>query len=210
MKVDLEVINRLPQFTAQEIRRAEVAVTQGVAQTARQVQTAWRGQVTQALGRRMSGTIRMQMFPGSGTSPNAAALVFSRAPDIVGAHDKGALIASASGFWLAIPTPAAGRGAGGRRLTPGEWEARRGIRLRFVFRPGKPALLVADTARLNTRGLAAASRSKTGRGVTTVPIFVLVPQVRLPKRMDLKGAALAAGSGLSGAIRAAYAAGGRR
>jgi hypothetical protein len=30
-----------------------------------------------------------------------------------------------------------------------------------------------------------ASRSKTGRGLTTVPIFLLVPQVKLPKRLDL-------------------------
>ncbi len=30
-----------------------------------------------------------------------------------------------------------------------------------------------------------ASRVKTGRGRTTVPIFLLVPQVKLPKRLDL-------------------------
>ena len=30
-----------------------------------------------------------------------------------------------------------------------------------------------------------ASRSKTGRGATTVPIFLLVPQMKLPKRLDL-------------------------
>ena len=39
--------------------------------------------------------------------------------------------------------------------------------------------------RLNNRGLAVASRSKTGRGRTTAPIFLLVPQVKLPKRLDL-------------------------
>lgn len=39
--------------------------------------------------------------------------------------------------------------------------------------------------RLNSRGLGVASRSKTGRGRTTVPIFLLVPQVKLPKRLDL-------------------------
>jgi hypothetical protein len=39
--------------------------------------------------------------------------------------------------------------------------------------------------RLNTKGRAVASRSKTGRGATTVPIFLLVPQVKLPKRLDL-------------------------
>ena len=44
---------------------------------------------------------------------------------------------------------------------------------------------VADGARINTRGLAAVSRSKTGRGQVTAPIFLLVPQVKLPKRLDL-------------------------
>ena len=49
--------------------------------------------------------------------------------------------------------------------------------------PG-PRLLVAE-GRLNSRGLGVASRSKTGRGRATVPIFLLVPQVKLPKRLDL-------------------------
>jgi hypothetical protein len=40
--------------------------------------------------------------------------------------------------------------------------------------------------RLNTKGQAVASRSKTGRGKVTAPIFLLVPQVKLPKRMGLE------------------------
>jgi hypothetical protein len=47
-----------------------------------------------------------------------------------------------------------------------------------------PSLLVAD-GRLNTKGRVVASRSKTGRGVVTATIFLLVPQVKLPKRLDL-------------------------
>ena len=39
--------------------------------------------------------------------------------------------------------------------------------------------------RLNTKGQAVVSRSKTGRGKITAPIFLLVPQVKLPKRLDL-------------------------
>ena len=70
-------------------------------------------------------------------------------------------------------------------MTPGEWERRRGLRLRFVYRRRGPSLLVADKARINKRGQAVASRSKTGRGQVTAPIFLLVPQVKLPKRLDL-------------------------
>lgn len=104
---------------------------------------------------------------------------------IVGAHDSGPLIRSKEGFYLAIPTEAAGRGLRGRRITPGEWERRRGLRLRFVYRRRGPSLLVADRARINNRGQAVASRSKAGRNQVTAPIFLLVPQVKLPKRLDL-------------------------
>jgi hypothetical protein len=58
------------------------------------------------------------------------------------------------------------------------------LRLRFVYRRIGPSLLVAE-ARLSTRGRAVASRSRTGRGVATVPVFLLVPQVKLPRRLDL-------------------------
>jgi hypothetical protein len=39
--------------------------------------------------------------------------------------------------------------------------------------------------RLNIKGRAVASRSKTGQGVVTAPIFLLVPQVKRRKRLDL-------------------------
>jgi len=41
---------------------------------------------------------------------------------------------------------------------------------------------VVILASLNT---AVASRSKTGRGQVSAPIFILVPQVKLRKRLDL-------------------------
>ena len=58
--------------------------------------------------------------------------------------------------------------------------------------PPAPSLPVAEGL-LNAKGRAVASRSKTGRGVVTAPILLLVPQVKLPKRLDLaRDAALAA------------------
>jgi hypothetical protein len=150
------------------------------------LKSAWRGQITGAgLGQRLSRTIRSAQYPKGQPSLNAAAFVWSNAPTIISAHDTGPLIRSKEGFWLAIPTPAAGRGRGGARLTPGEWERRRGLRLRFVYRRQGRSLLVADRARINTRGQAVASRAKTGRNQVTAPIFLLVPQVKLPKRLDL-------------------------
>ena len=111
----------------------------------------------------------------------------------------GPLIRSKNGFWLAIPLPAAGKSLRGGRITPGEWERRRGLRLRFVYRRTGPSLLVAE-GRLNMKGQAVVSRSKTGRGKVTAPIFLLVPQVKLPKRLDLARDADQALDGVPGLI----------
>ena len=48
-------------------------------------------------------------------------------------------------------------------MTPGGWERTTGMRLRFVYPPRGPSLLVADDARINTRGLAVASRGRRRR-----------------------------------------------
>ena len=185
MKLKLDITPDLVAAMAAEVKAGEKAVTAAMREAGTGLKTAWRGQITGAgLGRRLANSIRSQTFPKAGESLNAAALVWSKAPVIVGAHDTGPLIRSKDGFWLAIPTPAAGRGLRGGRITPGEWERRRGLRLRFVYRRRGPSLLVAE-GRLNSRGLGVASRSKTGRGRTTVPIFLLVPQVKLPKRLNL-------------------------
>jgi hypothetical protein len=185
MKLKLDVNPDLVAAMAAEVRAGEKAVTSAMREAGTGLKTAWRGQITGAgLGQRLANSIRSQTYPRAGESLNAAALVWSKAPVIVGAHDTGPLIRSKDGFWLAIPTEAAGRGLRGGKITPGEWERRRGLRLRFVYRRRGPSLLVAE-GRLNSRGLGVASRSKTGRGRATVPIFLLVPQVKLPKRLDL-------------------------
>jgi hypothetical protein len=185
MKLDLSVAGDIVIAMQAEILAGEKAVTAAMRVTGNTLKSDWRAQVTRArLGQRLANTIRSKTYPAAGESFDAAALVWSNAPHIIGVHDTGPLIRSKDGFWLAIPTPAAGKGARGKALTPGEWERRRGLRLRFIYRRRGPSLLVAD-GRLNSRGLGVASRSKTGRGKTTVPIFLLVPQVKLAKRLNL-------------------------
>ena len=190
MKLGVEIAPDLLAAMEQEIKAGERAVTRAMQAAGQELKADWRAQITRAgLGARLARTIRNQAYPKRGDSLDAAALVWTKAPQIIGAHDSGPLIRSKSGFWLAIPTEAAGKGRGGKRLTPGEWEQRRGLRLRFIYRKRGPSLLVAE-GRLNSRGVGVASRSKTGRGLTTVPVFILVPQVRLRKRLDLaRGAA---------------------
>ena len=185
MKLGLDITPDLVAVMVAEIKAGEKAVSAAMREAGSDLKSAWRGQITQSgLGRRLANSIRSQTYPKAGDSLKAASLVWSKAPQIVSAHDAGKMIRSKSGFWLAIPTAAAGKGPRGRRITPGQWEQRRGMRLRFVYRRRGPSLLVAD-GRLNSRGLGVASRSKTGRGQSTVPIFLLVPQVKLAKRLNL-------------------------
>ena len=184
-----------------EVEAAERAVTAGVSEAASGLQMDWRTQITgAALGRGFANSIRKKLYPTNGASIRAAAVVYSNTSNVVDAFDRGVLIRSKNGSWLAIPTAAAGKkGVGNKRITPGGWEQRTGQRLRFVFRRGQSSLLVAET-RLNSKGRAVVSRSKTGRGLTTAPIFILVPQVKLPKRLSLEGPAREAEASLPGLI----------
>lgn len=189
MKLKLTIQPDIAALMQAEITAGEKAVSTAMREAGNTLKTAWRGQITGAgLGTRLGNSIRLATYPKASASLNAAALVWSNAPVIVGAHDAGPLIRSKDGFWLAIPTAAAGKSTRGGWITPGEWERRTGLRLRFVYRRRGPSLLVAE-GRLNTKGRAVASRSKTGRGVATVAIFLLVPQVKLRKRLDLTRAA---------------------
>lgn len=176
--------------TEQAIERA---VTSGMLDAADALKGELRDQVTSAgLGDRLARTWRGKVFPEAGDSMEAAAFVWSRAPKLIDAFDRGVAIRSARGLFLAIPTSAAGavgRGAAGKRerITPAGWERRTGMMLRFVYRRGRPSLLVADSARVTSRGLATRNRRKAGD--TTVVVFILVPQVSLRKRLDLESPA---------------------
>lgn len=210
MKLDVSIGASLVTILRREYLLGEEAVSHAVAEAGDELKQSWRNQIVAAgLGRRLAGTIRSEYFPRHTVSMNAATLVWSKAPRIVSAHDEGSLIRSRDGFWLAIPTEAAGKHFTGRKMTPGEWEQRTGLRLRFVYRPGRPALLVADEmrAKAGRRGgfaVASATARRTGRGLTTVPIFVLVPQVKLAKRLDLEADARRVQAGLPGRIVAEW------
>ena len=200
MRLKLDIRPDIAALMQAEIAAGEKAVSAAMRAAGTELKSDWRAQITGAgLGRRLANSIRSQAFPKTGGSLNAAALVWSKAPEIIATHDTGPLIRSKNGFWLAIPLPAAGKSTRGGRITPGEWERRTGLRLRFIYRRRAPSLLVAE-GRLNTKGQAVVSRSKTGRGKVTAPIFLLVPQVKLRKRLDLARDAERAVDGMPGLI----------
>lgn len=185
MKFTFDVRGDIALMMKEEVKVGQFAVTAAMNTAAVTLKGAIRQQVLSAgLGSRLAKSVRSAVYPNDQPSLNAASLVWTKAPEIMYANEKGAIIRAAEGAWMAIPTPAAGRGPGGRRLSPVEWERRRGLPLRFVFRPGLPSLLVAD-GRQNSKGLGVKSGSKTGRGRATVVIFILVPQVTLRKRLNV-------------------------
>lgn len=153
----------------------------------------WRQAVLAAqLGPRVANATRLKLYP-RGQKKVRAALIYTKAPNIVEAFALGVTIRSKAGFFLAVPLPAAGQAARGKRMTPGLFEKTTGIKLRLVYRRKAPSLLVADNARLSKVGRARTNQTRrkdgavstrlTGR--TSVPVFVLLPQVNLRKRLDL-------------------------
>lgn len=173
-----------------------------------------RGATEQAFkGNRLPKAWRGKVYPQGQDSVDAAGVVSVRgkAAEIIETALKATVIRARGGRWLAIPTEAAGkfglkRGANGmgatvnkrgarERITPGGFERRTGMKLRFVYEGGKKggrrAFLVADQAMLGAGRVAKPYQSR-GRGSRlygpsgqTIVVFILVPQVSTRKRMDL-------------------------
>jgi hypothetical protein len=195
----LAITGDLKKIIKAETDTAKRAIKDGLRDTAGDVKQALRDQVTGAgMGNRLAKTWRSSVYPKGGkTSFEAAAEVWSKAPVIVKAFDEGAVIRSSSGSWLAIPTDnAPKRGVGRKRINPSNFPEHRYGPLRFVYRKNGPSLLVVDGVRINKNGrvgrrLKNGGKTKKGQlktGVSTVVMFVIVPQVRLPKRLNIAGA----------------------
>jgi hypothetical protein len=196
MRLEAALEGDLKRLLADELKAGEAAVKAGISEATDGLKLELRQQITGAgLSQRLANTWRGEVYPKCKNSLRAAGLVYSRAPDIVSAYENGAVIRSKHGLFLAIPTLAAGKAGGGRqKISPGLWEKQHGAKLIFVYRRQGPSLLVAENRRARTGkrvGFAKASASalKSGRGLTTVPIFVLVPQVTIRKRLDVDTAA---------------------
>jgi Family of unknown function (DUF6441) len=181
-----------------ELRDLERAVATGTRDAGRGLKTQLRRQVASAgLGQRLANSWRDRHYPNQ--KLDAASLVYTKAPQIIRAFDEGALVRSRRGRFLAIPTENAPRkGTDGRRIKPSTFPEHRLGRLRFVPRPSGPSLLVVDGLRASfsrkTGELRGFRRTtdrarRGGQGLTTVVMFLLVPQVKLSKRLDVARAA---------------------
>jgi len=155
------------------------------------------------------------IFPRSGQSLRPAGLVFTKVPNVIDAFERGALIrAKGGGKFLAIPTGfnaargRRGRGEKGMRVTPAQmvasgqaflrpFKSGRGFVWCLPLRQGEQtgrrrrtrlvAGGVTEVGTANRKGREAWARGLLEQGM--VPMFLLLPQVKLAKRLDVRGAA---------------------
>ena len=196
MRLKAALEGNLKDYMKREYRNAEYAVTRAVSEASDGLKMDMRRQVLSAgLGQRLANTWRDAVYPQFGLSLRAAGVVYTRASKIMEGFDQGTIIRSKDGFWLAIPTPNAPKRIMGKKTTPGNYEKAKGTRLQFVYRANGPSLLVAremqpsykrQTGEL--RGFRNASKRTltTGRGLTSVVMFWLVPQVKMPRHLSFQ------------------------
>src|ERR671911_9360 len=198
MKLATTLARSLQADMQAELRDLERAVTIGTRDAGRGLKTELGRQVASAgLGQRLGNSWRDKHYPNQ--KLDAASLIYTKAPQIIRAFDEGALIRSMRGRFLAIPTENAPRkGTDGRRISPSTFLEHRFGPLRFVPRPSGPSLLVVHSLRASfsrksgeLRGFRRATERARARGdgLATVVMFLLVPQVKLRKRLDVARAA---------------------
>jgi Family of unknown function (DUF6441) len=198
LKLTASIARSLQADMQGKLREIERAVATGTRDGGRGLRTELRRQVTSAgLGQRLANSWRDRHYPNQRL--DAASLVYTKAPQIIRAFDEGAVIRSKRGRFLAIPTEnAPKKGTDGKRISPSTFPEHRFGSLRFVPRSGGPSLFVIDGLRASfsrksgeLRGFRRATdRARArGDGLTTVVMFLLVPQVKLPKRLEVTRAA---------------------
>jgi hypothetical protein len=204
----------LKKLLEQEVRAGERAVTRGVRSETERLKGELRQQVVAAFGARGRGIAnawRARVFPEAGESLGAAGIVWTKVPSIVNAFERGATIRARGGRFLAIPTgfnAPHGRRGRGMRVTPQQMVASRQAFLRpfksgrgFVWclpvRQGervgrrRAPLLAGGLVEVARRKMRSATRAAWHRELLEqgfVPMFLLVPQVQLTKRLDVRGA----------------------
>jgi Family of unknown function (DUF6441) len=194
MKLVATLARSLQAAMQVELRNIERAVTSGTRDAGRGFKTELRRQVASAgLGQRLANSWRDKHYPNR--KLEAASLVYTKAPQIIRACDEGAMIRSRRWLFLALPTenaPKRSRTAGGSHRAPSRstgsgrsgscrnpmdrrslwWTA---CAPRSAARPG-------SCEASDAQPIAAEVRSD---GLTTLVMFLLLPQVKLRKRLHM-------------------------
>ncbi|MFN3261638.1 MAG: DUF6441 family protein [Pikeienuella sp.] len=196
-RIEVALRGDLEKFMRDELKKAERAVKAGIEIAGRELKEELRAQVRSAgLGNRVANAWRHAVYPTGKPSLNAAASVYSNAPAIHTAFDRGETVRSPKGVWLAIPTENAPQKIGFKAIKPSTFPESQFGKLRFVQLKGRKdlALLVVDKLRRRKgkRGgftKASATALRKGDFEDSIPMFWLIPEAKLKKKTDVFGAA---------------------
>lgn len=196
MRVVTTLVSDVSRAMKLELEHRKIAQTEGLRRTARGMEQDLEAATLAAGLGKLSKSWASAAYPRKGVgSLSAAAEVFVKGSqhtrEAVYAFSHGTTVRSKNGMYLLIPTENAPKVGLGRdrdkRLAAAE--ARYG-KLRFVYRRGKPSLLVADNVRARSGkrgGFAAASAKAVGAGnVATIVVFILVPVATIRKRFSIQ------------------------
>ncbi len=146
------------------------------------------------LGDRLPNTWRLELMPRRGLAYSPAAFIRSTAADIIDAFTRGATIKSRSGGFMAVPIP--GGPMDRVRVFRGETSVQAATRRlgELVFVPIRPGLAMLVTKSIRKTRSGRWVRKKETDNFTpkyaaaniaeAVPVFWLVPQVRLSRRLN--------------------------
>ena len=232
MKFVAQVKGNIAEYMKLEAEGGARAASRVMGEETRRLQLDLRGQISAAFGpkgRGLGNAWRARTFPRR-PSLGAAGLVWSKVPAIVDAFEKGAMIRPKGGKkFLAIPTGfnadrgRRGRGNGGMRVTPQQMVASKQAFMR-PFKSGKGFVWclplkrgentgkqrrtrlmaggVAEVGTGNRKGREAWARGLLAQGM--VPMFILTPAVKLPKRLDIRKPAEQAAARIPGRFAAEW------
>jgi hypothetical protein len=160
--------------------------------------------------------------PGRRPSINPAGLIYAKSKVLFPVFTQGATILPKKGRFLAIPTREAeamglaqtnvrrdGKGAGAipRRLSMVQKAFKSLGAANISILPSKRGRFLLVYRVPQGRGLGRSFRGRGGRAVgyrrgTDVPLFILVPQVRIGRKLDLSSMSATASATLTAAVRA--------
>jgi len=179
-------ISGLQGFADRSCKFVATAATQTMAEVDRGLTRDLRAMTATALGTRVGNTWRGRHFPESAVSIDAAVSVKTKAPSIIDAFERGALIVPSAGKqYLAIPSPNVPRTASGRKMRPAEVEAYFGRKLRFARNAKGHLIGLIEVQGLRMSTARAPVRARGHRGpAASVLMFTFVRESKMPKRID--------------------------
>lgn len=188
------------------------ATRRGVGAASTKLQADLRSQVQAAgLGIALANAWRFNLYPAAGTKTlHPAGLVFSKSAVLHDVFVQGATITAAGGRFLAIPTAEA-KGLGFATTNTGrKGGTAPGGQLRHasqvavaIAKLGDKNIRVVDLKNGRKLMLYVPPGKGHRKGEGAVPLFILVPQVRLRSRIDLAGARGRAQANLTAELKSA-------